>query len=230
MTLMAVCCACLLLSNAGDASAEGVDFRDDFAGLDPARWSKGDHMLGRSYLDPANVDVDGQNLRIKLPARTLNGGEILTRDLHGYGSYSARMKLPNAPSSITGFFLYKAPDLESEVDIEIFNDSTRRVMFTTYSGGRQTHTETMRLPFDPTTGFHEYRFDYSENAVTFYVDGIEMRSWDTGLPQTSMHLMVNSWFPRWLEGRRPKKTAYTYVDWIGYQAPPAATVTPGGTP
>jgi hypothetical protein len=64
MTLMAVCCTCLLLSNAGDASAEGVDFRDDFIALDPARWSKGDHMLGRSYLDPANVDVE--NLRIKL--------------------------------------------------------------------------------------------------------------------------------------------------------------------
>ena len=96
--------------------------------------------------------------------------------------------------------------------------------------GLMRDTETMRLPFDPTTGFHEYRFDYSDNAVTFYVIGIEMRSWDAGIPQTSMHLMVNSWFPRRLEGRRPKKTAFTYVDWIGYQAPPAATVTPGGTP
>jgi hypothetical protein len=85
MTLMAVCCTCLLLSNAGDASAEGVDFRDDVTAPDPALWSKDDHLLGRSYLDPANVD--GENLRIKLPARTTNGGEISTRDLHGYGSY-----------------------------------------------------------------------------------------------------------------------------------------------
>jgi len=96
--------------------------------------------------------------------------------------------------------------------------------------GLMRDTETMRLPFDPTTGFHEYRFDYSDNAVTFYVIGIEMRSWDAGIPQTSMHLMVNSWFPSWLEGKGPKKTAFTYVDFIGYQAPPAATVTPGGTP
>src|SRR5215208_3189008 len=36
-------------------------------------WSRGDHMLGRSYLDPANVVVDGENLRMKLPARTLEG-------------------------------------------------------------------------------------------------------------------------------------------------------------
>lgn len=223
VTFVAVCCTCLLISSAGESAAEDLGFRDDFAaGLDPARWSRGDHMLGRSHLDPANVDVDGGNLRVKLPARTLDGGEISTTDLTGYGSYSTRMKLPNAPSSITGFFLYKAPDLESEVDIEVFNDSTRRIMFTTYAGGRQTHTETARLPFDPTAGFHEYRFDYSQDAVTFYVDGVEMRTWDTGIPQTSMHLMVNSWFPSWLEGKRPKKNAYTYVDWISYEAQPPA--------
>jgi beta-glucanase (GH16 family) len=96
-------------------------------------------------------------------------------------------------------------------------------MFTTYSGGRQTHTETMRLPFNPTTSFHEYRFDYSQASVTFYADGIEMRSWDTGIPQrTSTHLMVNSWCPGWLEGKRPKKSAPTQVDWIGYEAQPTA--------
>ena len=69
---------------AGTASAQGVSFLDDFNYFDGTRWSKGDHTLGRSYLDPANVDVDGENLRIKLPARTLEGGEILTNDLHRF--------------------------------------------------------------------------------------------------------------------------------------------------
>src|SRR4028119_1130201 len=101
MTLMAVCCACLVLSNAGDASAEGVDFRDDFTGFDAARWSKGDHRLGRSYLDPANVDVDGENLLIKLPARTTNGGEISTRNLHGDGAHPPPLQLPDGPASPT---------------------------------------------------------------------------------------------------------------------------------
>ena len=136
------------------------------------------------------------------------------------------MRVPNAPSSITGFFLYKAPDYESEIDIEVFNDSTRRIMFTTYAGGAQTHTITRTLPFDPTTGFHEYSFDYARDplsgaaSVTFYADGREMMSWDTGVPRTSMHLMLNSWFPRWLDGRRPKKNVHTYVDRIFFQAQP----------
>jgi endo-1,3-1,4-beta-glycanase ExoK len=217
----------ILFLLAGTAGAQDMSFSDEFTSFDSARWSKGDHMLGRSYLDPANVSVDGQNLRITLPARSLEGGEVFTNDLLGYGSYSARMKLPNAPSSITGFFLYKAPDYESEIDIELFNDSTRRIMFTTYAGGAQTHTVTRTLPFDPTTGFHEYGFDYfqdpisGEASVAFYADGREMMSWDTGVPRTSMHLMFNSWFPRWLDGRRPKKNAYTYVDRISFEAQPA---------
>jgi beta-glucanase (GH16 family) len=61
----------------------------------------------------------------------LRGGEILTNELHGYGSYSARMSFSNVPGSIRGFFLYEAPDYESEIDVEVFNDSTRRIMFTT---------------------------------------------------------------------------------------------------
>ena len=206
---------------AGAALAQDAQgFSDGFTYFDAARWSEGDHNLGRSYLDPTNVDVDGQNLRIKLPARSYEGGEVLTNGLYGYGSYSARVKLPNAPGSITGFFLYKSPDYESEIDIEIYNDSTRRIMFTTYAGGRQTHTTTLPLPFDPTAGFHDYRFDYAPDAVTFYVDGQPMKTWNDGIPQTSMHLMLNSWFPVWLDGRKPKKTTYTYVDHIDFVARP----------
>jgi hypothetical protein len=51
---------------AGVALGQETSFSDDFTYFDTIGWSKGDHMLGRSYLDPTNVD--GQNLRIKLPA------------------------------------------------------------------------------------------------------------------------------------------------------------------
>ena|GEM_PF-2387675 len=201
---------------AGAASAQEAGFFDGFDSFDTTRWSKGDHNLGRSYLDPTNVSVSGGNLRIKIPARSLEGGEILTNDLKSYGSYSTRMRLPYAPSSITGFFLYKSPDYESEIYIEIYNDSTRRIMFTTYAGGAQTHTVTMRLPFDPTAGFHDYRFDYAPGSMSFYADGQLMKTWTDGIPQTSMHLMVNTWFPSWLEGRKQKRAVYTLLDNVSY--------------
>jgi len=84
---------------AGLAVAGALDFTDDFDTFDTTRWTRGDHNLGRSYLNPDNVGVRGGNLEIKLPARTLEGGEIRSNYLYGYGSYPARMKLPDAPAS-----------------------------------------------------------------------------------------------------------------------------------
>ncbi len=213
---------------AGLASAGVLDFTDNFDSLDETRWTEGDHRLGRSYLDPNNVSVSGGNLQIKLPKRSLEGGEILSDNLYGYGSYSARMKLPNAPSSITGFFLYKSPDYESEIDIELYNDSSGRIMFTTYAGGAQTHTETLSLGFDPTAGFHEYAFSYDQSSITFYVDGQPKKTWDDGLPTNSMHLMVNAWFPNWLDGRRPRTDKFLLVDRIQHVQPQTEGTTSDG--
>jgi endo-1,3-1,4-beta-glycanase ExoK len=204
---------------AGLATAGALDFTDNFTSFDTARWSKGDHYLGRSRLDPNNVSAAGGNLKIKLPARSLNGGEIFSNAHYEYGSYAARIKLPQAPSSITGFFLYEPPDYKSEIDIEIYNDSSGRVLFTTYAGGQQTHSEEMKLPFDPTTGFHEYRFDRAPGSASFYVDGRLMKEWSTGLPQDSMRIYVNAWFPRWLAGKRPLTDHYVLVDQIRHTGP-----------
>jgi beta-glucanase (GH16 family) len=90
---------------AGLASAGVLDFTDDFDSLDTNRWTKGTHNLGRSYLDPNNVSTSNGNLQVTLPANTLRGGELISNNLYGYGSNTALMKLPDAPSSITGFFL-----------------------------------------------------------------------------------------------------------------------------
>lgn len=203
------------LANAEKADAfQAFNFFDNFASFDTNRWSKDSHNLGRSYLDPNNIDVSNGNLRIKIPANTLNGGEIESKNFYKYGTYRARMQLPNAPSSITGLFLYRSPDYYNEMDIEIYNDHNGNIMFTTYAGGRKTHTVTKNLGFDPTVGFHEYRFDFYPSGMSFYVDGKLLQSWNDGLTTNSMKLMVNTWFPNWLPGTKPTSTKYTLVDWI----------------
>jgi len=203
---------------AGAASALGVAFSDNFGSFDAARWTKESHALGRSELDPANVDVAGGKLRVKIPAGTLDGGEIRSNSLYYHGSYVARMKLPHAPSSITGFFLYRSPDYAREIDIELFNDSTRRIMFTTYAGGRQTNTATMRLPFDATAAYHTYAFRYGPGVVRFYVDGKVVKTFKDGVPNSSMYLYTNTWFPAWLDGKAPTSDRYLMVDWISYSS------------
>ncbi|QIN77570.1 family 16 glycosylhydrolase [Rubrobacter marinus] len=190
---------------------------EEFAegGALPAGWKATDRKLGRGKIRSENVSMEDGKVRLALPAGTVSGGEIESEKLHRPGSmYTARMKVPDAPSSITGFFLYEPPDLESEIDIEIFNEPSGKILFTTYADGEQTHTEEKKLPFDPTEDFHDYAFFYGEDSVVFYVDGEEMQRYEGGIPDEPMQLYVNSWFPTWLETQIPATDKYAYVEWI----------------
>ena len=196
-------------------AARSGDLRDDFTTFDVHQWFKSSRPFGWGAVDPANVGVSGGMLAIRLPGGTLNGGEVRSLSLTRYGSYRARMKVANAPSSLTAFFLYKKPDFAQELDIEIFNDPSGRVWFSTYSNGSQTTVE-KQLGFDPTAGFHEYAIEYDPGSVRFLVDGAELQRFTSGVTRSSMYLHVNAWFPSWLQGTRPANDAVTSVDWVEY--------------
>jgi endo-1,3-1,4-beta-glycanase ExoK len=186
-------------------------FGDPFDSLDGGRWSVGDHQLGRSRLDPANVVVAGGALELRHPAGSVDGAEVRTTALWRTGSYHARIRAANAPSSLTGFFLYAPPDYASEVDIEILDDPSGAVLISTYAGGRQTHTETRALGFDPTAAYHDYAIELARKFATFRGDGIALRTWKTGVPTAPMALYLNRWFPAWPAGA-PSPGAATLVD------------------
>ena len=185
------------------AAAHSTNFRDDFTSFDTRQWTKSSRPFGHGAIDPANISVANGSLGVKLPGGKLDGGEIRSTSVYTYGTFRARMKIASAPSSLTAFFLYKQPDYAQEIDIEIFNDSSRRVWFSTYSGGTQTHTVEMLLPFDATADFHEYAIERDRNSVRFLVDGVQMQSWTSGVTRSSMYLYVNAWFPSWLAGAEP---------------------------
>jgi beta-glucanase (GH16 family) len=200
------------------AAARSNDFRDEFTSFDAGRWVVSSRSFGHGTLDPANVAVGDGQLGIKLPGGTRNGGEMRSTSLYRFGTYRTRMKVANAPSSLTAFFLYMAPDYQREIDIELYNDSSGRVMFSTYAGGTQTHTNTVELPFDATAAFHEYAIDFRPGSVRFLVDGSVVQTWSNGITKSAMYLFVNSWFPSWLAGQAPTTDRYTYVDWIEFAA------------
>jgi endo-1,3-1,4-beta-glycanase ExoK len=178
------------------------------AAATPVAWAPTQHQLGRSALSPANV-LPGPALR--LPAGTTDGAEIRSPSTFSSGAVHARLKVADAPSSITGFFLYAPPDLASEIDIEIYDDPSGMAIFTTYAGGRQTHTERRELGFDPTAGYHDYAIAWAANKVTFSVDGTAVRTWKDGVPKAPMNLYVNAWFPTWLAGLAPAEDQQTSI-------------------
>lgn len=204
------------------AHGEGADdlllYReeDDFEFFNDEVWEKTTSRLGRSSLRQENVTLDGGILKIHLPTGTVNGGEIRTKELQSFGAYEIRMKVPRAPSSITGFFLYRAPDYDHEIDIEIFNEKNGDIFFTTYADGAKQNEYLGPLPFDPTAAFHTYRIEYDPDQVSFYVDDVLMQQWFDGFSREPMYLMVNCWYPRWLDGIPAGEDNYLEIDWIRY--------------
>jgi hypothetical protein len=86
LLVCAVMVTLLVVLSAGGAGAQSLDFRDDFNSFNSNRWLKSDHVLGRTDLDPNNVDVRNGNLRIKIPANTTSGGEIESVNFYQYGT------------------------------------------------------------------------------------------------------------------------------------------------
>lgn len=189
---------------------------EDFDILDQNIWKISSKKLGRTKIKSTNVFVNNGMLEIHMPKGILEGGEISTVQLQGYGAYEIRMKLPYARSSITGFFLYKSPDYYYEIDIELYNDESGKLLLTTYSDGKTNNECSCITGFDPTLDFHEYRLEYYEDLVGFYVDNKLVKSWTSGFPKGEMQLMVNSWYPNWLEGIPAESEQVLYVDWIRY--------------
>lgn len=192
------------------------NFKETFHAIDDNIWYSREGQLGRSHLSQARVNTSENRLKIMIPEGSVDGGEVQTTDLVHYGSYEIRMKVPNAPSSITGFFLYKAPDFHHEIDIEIYNQRDATALFTSYYSGSAYHEDQTPLAFDPTEDFYNYRIDYYPNSVSFFINDQLMQTWTEGFSTEPMYLMVNTWFPSWLDGLPPTDDQWLEVDWIRY--------------
>jgi len=210
--LLAAVTAALAL--AAPAQAAAVSWTDAFERLDAARWTQSPHVLGRGLLDPANATVSDGLLHLGLPAGRFDGAEVFTRTLFRSGRFAARMKVPDAPGSISAVFLYAPPDLGQELDIEIFNERTGRVWVTAYAGGRQTQHAELDLGFDPTAGLHTYEIRWTRKEMAFSADGRILRRWRTGVPRNPMRLYLNAWWPAWLSGAQLTTPASADADWV----------------
>ena len=73
------------------------------------------------------------------------------------------------------------------------------------------------LPFNPTTDFHEYRFDFLPEEVIFYADGKELaRMSGDAVPTSPGHLLLSHWSngnPGWSDGP-PTKDATTTISYV----------------
>src|SRR5262245_60878328 len=105
--------------------------------------------------------------------KRFSSGELQSEDTYRYGYFETRLQAARGSGLVTGFFTYARPGGEKswdEIDIEILGRDTRSIQFTYFRGG-ENHIVEAPLPFDAADGQHTYGFEWTREAIRWYVDG-----------------------------------------------------------
>ena len=151
------------------------------------------------------------------PGHQTTGAEIATtKGDFLYGSYRALARTASEPGTVNSPLFYYVND-KSEIDVEILSSENPRrlVNFTIHENNRGADTYRLYTAgFDPSAGFHEYRFDWSPGGVTYFIDGAPTGVTLKGnTPYQPGHIMVNHWTlsdPGW-GGGPPVNDAFMYI-------------------
>ncbi|KAL8717095.1 MAG: hypothetical protein Q9225_005630 [Loekoesia sp. 1 TL-2023] len=146
--------------------------------------------------------------------------ELITKrkDMH-YGSYRAAIKYTQEPGTCGSMFWYQSET--QEIDVELLSYQDTRASISTpvnlvlHAEGPSGKAEP-QVPFHPSGGYHEYRFDYSPGKVSFYTDGQHVKDLVEGVPETPGRIMLNHWSngdPNWSKGP-PAKDVYMTVAYV----------------
>ncbi len=191
--------------------AEGAALVDEPKGI----WRATEHSLGRGRMRAERVLVSGAGYKLRLSEGSCDGAELRTVDRYSYGEYSARIRAPAAPGSLSAFFLYSGVRGENdEIDIEIYNDGSRLATITSWVAGEKKRKRDVRLSFDPSAGFHDYSILWWEKELVVSADGVQLARWTGGYARAPMHVLASAWYPSWLECEPLVSDRELLVEWI----------------
>lgn len=125
--------------------------------------------------------LDNRGCPVKCDGYPFASAEYRTVDeTFGYGSYEVRMQAASGSGVNSSFFIYRGTYGKSdhdEIDFEFLGRDTARVQTNYHVNGIGTgaHEQMIDLGFDASKGFHSYGFQWSPEALVWYVDGREVR-------------------------------------------------------
>ncbi|KAL8648027.1 MAG: hypothetical protein Q9226_006178 [Calogaya cf. arnoldii] len=119
-------------------------------------------------------------------------------DMH-YGSYRAAIKTTAVSGTCGSVFWMRnnqqTTNEKQEIDFEFlgYEEPQRIINIGLHHGVTDSSFDKPRVPFSPADGFHEYRFDWSPGAVTFYVDGQFIKNYTNLVPTVPGNIILNHW-------------------------------------
>lgn len=131
------------------------------------------------------------------------GGEFRSREFYGYGRYEVSMKPIKNDGVVSSFFTYTGPSDNNpwdEIDIEFLGKDTTIVQFNYFTNSQGNHEFIHDLGFDAAEDFHTYAFEWHEDKIVWFVDGVEVYSATENIPVTESKIMMNAWCGEGVDG------------------------------
>jgi endo-1,3-1,4-beta-glycanase ExoK len=169
-----------------------------------------------------NVAVADGILSLKLSGSKPGGipvcAEITSkRSNFRYGSYRASIKTSKTAGGVVGWFIYRGSPL-NEIDVEMLTKDNKDLHHTLHHIQTSVDYKVVKMAFDPSEAFHEYRFDWYADKVAYFVDGKPSSILTKQVPDMDAQIMLNHWsgnIQGW-GGPAPAVDMFMYVDWMIY--------------
>ncbi|MBP3618004.1 MAG: glycoside hydrolase family 16 protein [Lachnospiraceae bacterium] len=153
-----------------------------------------------------------------------SGAEYRTRKFYGYGRYEVSMKPIKNDGVVSSFFTYTGPSDKNpwdEIDIEFLGKDTTKIQFNYFTNSRGNHEHMHDLGFDASEEFHTYAFEWHEDKIVWFVDGVEVYTATENIPKTRGKIMMNAWCGKgvdgWLKAFDPSNLPITAeYEWFSY--------------
>lgn len=179
---------------------------------------RGDNITFVDGIMTMKIDRDYENSSTKW-----SGSEYRTKDFYHYGKYEVRMKPIKNDGVVSSFFTYTGPSDGNpwdEVDIEFLGKDTTKIQFNYFTNGVGGHEFIYELGFDASEEFHEYGFEWREDSITWYVDGVAVHTANEDIPSTPSKIMMNVWpgvgVDEWLNAFDGQVPLEAHYDWFSY--------------
>ncbi|ODV84873.1 glycoside hydrolase family 16 protein [[Candida] arabinofermentans NRRL YB-2248] len=148
------------------------------------------------YQSPDNIYYGDDGLTLTLAER-FDNPSLRSNFYIMFGKVEVLLKSANGTGIISSFYL-QSDDLD-EIDLEWFGGDGYEVQSNYFSKGNTTTYDrgAYHKMDDPRTAYHNYTIDWTEEALTWYVDGAAVRTLSndssSGYPQSPMYLMMGIW-------------------------------------
>ena len=191
-----------------------LQWKDDFVGgvLDATKWNYRTDIKAKSAQLPGNISLDGSghmNIALRQQrygGQDFTGGGIVSKAAFRYGYFEVKAKTTTNPGWHSSFWMFAgdgattyAPAAFTEIDDFEINSSAPDVISMgrlQWSKGKAIASKRCNANYKPgwstAAGYHTYGLEWTEQQMTYYLDGSKICSQDYP-PTQYIHDPLNIW-------------------------------------